>query len=119
VYYALSIDPPLAATNRTYIGELIGIAGGENVFPDLPTLWAQVSLEEVLRRNPDVIIRPLEEPRGETLPRLRQLPGWRDLAAVRTGRVHEVDADLLNRPGAGLGQAARVLARAVHPESFP
>ena len=117
-FYALSVDPPMAATRRTYIGELLEIAGGTNVFPDLPTAWAQVSLEEVLRRGPQVIIRPLEEPRGATLARLRAIPGWRDLPAVRDARVHEVDADLLNRPGASLGEAARVLARALHPDAF-
>ena len=117
-YYALSLDPPMAATNRTYIGELLELAGGRNIFPDLPARWGQVSLEEVLRRDPQVIIRPLEEPRGGTLARLRAQPGWRQLDAVRAGRVHEVDADLLNRPGATLGEAARALARALHPEAF-
>jgi iron complex transport system substrate-binding protein len=114
-YYALSVDPPMAATGQTYIGELLELAGAQNVFPALAAPWAQVSLEEILRRDPEVIIRPLEEPRGETLARLRALPGWRDVTAVREGRVHEVDADLLNRPGASLGRAARVLAAALHP----
>jgi iron complex transport system substrate-binding protein len=117
-FYALSLDPPMAATSHTYIGELLELAGAANIFPELAAPWAQVSLEEILRRDPEVIIRPLEEPRGETLARLRAQPGWRDLAAVRAGRVHEVDADLLNRPGATLGEAARVLARALHPEAF-
>ena len=118
VLYAVSIDPPMPATNATYLGELVELAGGHNVFGELRTLWPQVSLEEVVRRDPEVIIRPVEDPRQDVLALLRRRPGWRELRAVREGRVYAVDVNLLNRPGARLGGAAEVLARVIHPGAF-
>lgn len=119
VLYAVSIDPPMAVSNATYLGELITLAGGRNIFGDLHTLWPQVSLEEIVRRQPEVIIRPVEHAGEDVLAALRRRPGWRDLPAVRAGRVHAVDVNLLNRPGVRIGEAAEVLARAIHPDAFP
>ena len=119
VLYAVSFDPPMAASNATFLGELVELAGGRNIFGDLRTLWPQVSLEEIVRRRPDVIVRPVENLHDDILADLRRRPGWRELPAVRAGRVRAVDVNLLNRPGARVGEAARVLARAIHPELFP
>jgi iron complex transport system substrate-binding protein len=77
--------------------------------------WPNVSVEELVRRQPDVVVLPL----GETSNRLEELkrtPGWRELRALREGRVVQLPADLLNRPGPHLGQAARALRDALHPE---
>jgi iron complex transport system substrate-binding protein len=116
VLYAVSIDPPMAATNATYLGELVELAGGENIFGDVAALWPQVSLEEIVRLQPEVIIRPVEHVGDDVLSLLKRRPGWRDLPAVLAGRVYAVDVNLLNRPGATVGEAARVLAGAIHAE---
>jgi iron complex transport system substrate-binding protein len=116
VLYAVSIDPPMAATNATYLGELVELAGGRNIFGDLDALWPQVSLEEIVRLRPQVIIRPVEHLGEDVLSVLRRRAGWRELPAVRDGRVYPVDVNLLNRPGASVGEAARIVARAIHPE---
>jgi iron complex transport system substrate-binding protein len=44
-------------------------------------------------------------------------PGIRDLSAVRGGRVVEVDADLISRPGPRVAQGVAELARALHGEA--
>ncbi|HEX6134320.1 MAG TPA: helical backbone metal receptor [Longimicrobiales bacterium] len=114
VLYLLSADPPMIAGPGTFVDDLITIAGGENVFADVGQLWPQVSLEEIVRRQPDVIIRPSDQSLDEPLAGLAGRPGWRELAAVRRGRVYAVDPDLYNRPGAGVGNAARGLAERIH-----
>ena len=53
--YVLSVSPPTIAGPGTFIDELITIAGGSNVFAGIGRPWPEVSLEEVLRRDPDVI----------------------------------------------------------------
>lgn len=118
VLYAVSIDPPMSVSDGTYLGELLAVAGGANLFADLNTLWPQVSLEEIVRRGPEVIVRPSESAVEDVLAGLRRRAGWRELPAVRAGRVHAVDVNLLNRPGARIGEAAEVLARAIHPAAF-
>jgi iron complex transport system substrate-binding protein len=114
VLYLLSVDPPMVAGPGTYVDDLITIAGGDNVFGDLRQLWPQVSLEEIVRRDPDVIIRPSGRPPDVEIDALRQRAGWRTLRAVHDRRVHVVDPDLYNRPGATVGSAARGLADRIH-----
>ena len=114
VLYALSIDPPMAAGAGTFVSEVIETAGGSNVFADLRQLWPQVSLEEILRRQPDVILVPVDDSESGSAAQLRALPGWRDLRAVKNGRVYEIDADLFHRPGVTVGEAARQTAALLH-----
>jgi iron complex transport system substrate-binding protein len=114
VVYLLSADPPMIAGPGTFIDDLITIAGGENVFADVRQLWPQVSLEEIVRRQPDVIIRPSEDSLDDPLAGLAGRAGWRELRAVQQGRVHAVDPDLYERAGATVGTAARGLAERIH-----
>jgi iron complex transport system substrate-binding protein len=116
VMYVAYDQPPMTAGRETFIGQLIGVAGGASVFDDLEQLWPNVSMEEVLRRDPDVLIVPVGE-MTTPIDRLRDLPGWRDLRAVREGRVRTVPADLLNRPGPRIAESAVLLLRAIHGDS--
>lgn len=115
--YVVWYDPPMTSGGGTFIDDLIGVAGGSNVFSDLAAPWPSVGFESIVERNPDVVIWPAGKG-GESLDFVRSLPGWRDLPAVREGRVAFVDAESLNRPGPGLVESARVLAQALHPDLF-
>jgi iron complex transport system substrate-binding protein len=117
VLYALSTDPPMAASAGTFVGQVIEAAGGTNVFADLKQLWPQVSLEEIIKRQPDIILLPVGESGSGSARNLRNAAGWRELRAVKEGRVYEVDADLFHRPGATVGVAARTAAALLHPEA--
>jgi iron complex transport system substrate-binding protein len=118
VLYLIDEDPAMAAGAGTFVGQLVEVAGGRNVFGDLPQFYPQISLEEILRRDPDLIIRPTTRPGVARLAALRAKPGWRELRAVRDARVHEIDVDLYNRPGITVGRAARGLAQIIHPDAF-
>lgn len=116
VFYVVGHEPPMTAGPGTFIDELITIAGGRNLFADAPG-WPQVSLEEMIRREPDLLIVPQGE--GNSTPeRLTQRAGWRELAAVRAGRVYTIDAEVAHRPGPRIAQVARTLAGLIHPEAF-
>jgi iron complex transport system substrate-binding protein len=117
VLYLLGTEPPMVAGPGTFVSDLITLAGGRNAFDDVGQLWPQLSLEEVVRRQPDVIIRPSARALGDPLIGLAGRPGWRDLRAVREGRVHAVDPDLFNRAGATVGEAARQLVRLIHGDT--
>ena len=110
VLWYLWDNPVLVLGNGSYQSELLAIAGGANVYADRAAPAAQVSLEDVLRRDPEVIFVDA----GKSA-LLRDSPRWQSVAAVRAGRLFEIDDALLNRPGVTLGMAARSLARALHP----
>ncbi len=115
VMFALSTDPPMTAGAGTFIDELIGVAGGENAFAELRG-FPTVGLEEVVRRDPDALLIPVS-PGNEAarLAQLRALPGWRELRAVREGRVVMVSSELLDRPGPASGEAVRQIRDGLHP----
>jgi iron complex transport system substrate-binding protein len=117
VLYLLNVDPPTVAGPGTFVDEVISVAGGENVFSDLRQLWPQISLEEVVRRQPDVIIRASERAMADPLAGLEGRAGWRELTAVRSGRVYGVDPDLFNRAGVTVGRAARLMAEHLHADT--
>lgn len=116
VFYVVWDDPPMTAGPNTFIGQLIEVAGGRNVFPDAPADWPNVSLEEVVRRQPDFVVFAKGEGDTRSLEALRSAPGWRELRAVREGRVIWIPARLMERPGPQIGRAARALRDALHPE---
>lgn len=119
VFYVVYNDPPMTAGPGTFIDQLLDIAGAENVFKDAPSLWPTVSLEEVVKRDPDIVVLPVGEMSASVADRLRGMPGWRDLRAVQRNCIAIVDADLVNRPGANMAVAARRLEVLLHDETCP
>jgi len=116
VFYLVWNDPPMTAGPGSYLDDLITASGGINLFGDARSAWPQVNLEEILHRNPDWVILPGAGPDDpHPLEWIRNAPGWRELAAVREGRVAVVEAELFNRPGARVLEAARTLGEHLHP----
>ena len=108
-------DRPLLTIGRgSFMSELVAIAGGENLFDDLAAPSAAVTLEDVARRDPDLV---LVAPGGEA--RLRASASWQAVRAVREGHLALVDTARVGRPGVRLGEAAVSLARLLHPGSAP
>ena len=116
VFYMVWDEPLMTAGPGSFIGQAIELAGGVNVFADVDQPWPQVSLEALVRRDPDVILGPASQARQLSVVRLRRQPGWQRLRAVQTGRVHLLDDDLISRPGPRLVEGLLQMARALHPQ---
>lgn len=114
VFYVVYNDPPMTMGPGTFIAQILDLAGGENVFADAAMNWPTVSLEQVVRRDPDLVVLPVGEMPARTLERLGSEPGWKDLRAVRRGCVVRVDAEVVNRPGPNIARAAEQLRTAIH-----
>ena len=119
VFYVVYNDPPMTAGPGTFIDQLLDIAGADNVFSDATSNWPTVSLEEVVKRDPDIVVLPVGEMSAQVGDRLKATAGWRDLRAVKNGCVALVDADLVNRPGTNVAVAARRLEVLLHDETCP
>jgi len=108
VLYLAGLDPPIVAGNSTFVMELIGVAGGAAI-PSLSRAvgtWPQLSFEELVRQDPDIVMLPVGTDSERAVARLRSAAGWRELRAVRQGRIAIVDADLTNRPGPSIAESA-------------
>ncbi len=108
--YLVSRSPLIISAQRSYMAELIGVAGADNPFTDAKGEFPTLALESFLARDPDVIILGRRDDRGSQLAALRSAPGWRDLRAVRAGAVIEVDGEQWGRPTLRVGALARDLA---------
>jgi iron complex transport system substrate-binding protein len=115
VLYLVGLDPLTAAGAGTFIDELIRVAGGRNALDGVRSHWPALALEDVVRRDPDVVFLGIVGMDAH----LENRPGWRSVSAVREGRVHGMDPDLANRWGPRLHQAAALLAQHLHPAVRP
>lgn len=110
VFWEVWDDPVMSAGPETFTSRIIELAGGRNVFVDAKQDWPVVSVEEVLKRNPDVIMSPRTHGERLTLEKLARRPGWSSLAAVRKNRIYFFDDDMSSRPGPRLLDAAEQMA---------
>jgi len=119
-----SPDSLFSAGPGSHLGEMIRLAGGVNVAKNAKTPWPELSLETVVTANPEVII--LLSGRGMArsltpdiaLKRFSADRRWREMAAVKTGRVAVLDDDTITLPGPRLIDGLEALAAAIHPELF-
>jgi len=111
VYVELQPAPLATAAKGTFLDELISLAGGTNIAHDFPKAWTTISPDEVVARNPQIIVithRPEGGGEREVATRI----GWSGIDAVRAGRVvTTLDADLFLRPGPRLVDGLEALAR--------
>lgn len=99
-----------------WVAELVQIAGGEMVVP----AGARVSDEDVARAMPEVIVLAWTATGARSKPAsARQIPAWRDVPAVKNGRIVVISDELLNTPGPPLMKGVEELFRALHPEVIP
>jgi iron complex transport system substrate-binding protein len=117
VFFLVWNDPPMTAGPDTFISQLLGVAGGANLFGDQAQPWPNVAMEEILRRDPDWLVLPQGEKGGaNSVERLRTATGWRELRAMKSGHIITLPSDLVNRPGPHMAEAARRLRDGLHPE---
>ena len=115
VFYIVWSNPLMTAGKGSFINDLITLAGGENIFEDVQG-WPQVSVEEVLGRDPDVIILPPHA--GITREELCKSE-LSKTSAVRNGRVFVIsDDDIVSRPSPRIVEGLEEFARLIHPQAF-
>lgn len=111
-------DAPWTAGPGTFIATLIDMAGGKNLGSALDSEWAQVSAEELIAQNPDVIILGDYTWGGVTPEDVGARAGWEVIEAVKTGKVHVFNDNLVSRPGPRLVDGLEDMVKLLHPELF-
>lgn len=115
VFVEIAERPLMTVGNATLIGELIRLAGGENIATGLARSYCVINPERVIRENPDVII--VADPptrRDDVLKR----SGWERISAVRQKRVYDdIDPNLIVRPGPRVVEGLRELHRRFYGSS--
>jgi iron complex transport system substrate-binding protein len=119
-FYELdATDPsaPWTAGSGTFIDTLVTQAGGQNIASDLEGQYLQLSIEEILVRDPQVILLG-DAAYGVTPESLQERTGWSGLSAVVDNKIYTFDDNLVSRPGPRLVDGLEQLAKLLHPELF-
>lgn len=113
VYYVVGYGEygDYTAGGDTFIGQMLTRAGGKNIAQGVSG-WSY-SLESLTEADPDVIILP-EEMKADFI----AADHYKDLTAVKNGRVYGINKDLLERQGYRNAEGLRTLAEILHPEAF-
>jgi iron complex transport system substrate-binding protein len=121
VMFVVGVDPLFVAGKGTFINELIGIAGGENIAGDSLTKYPQLGIEEVVSKAPDVILYTSLnfELTGEQKDQAKKIwSAYSSIPAVKNGRICGLVADLVTLPGPRLEIGIEEMAHSIHPEVF-
>ncbi len=120
VYYEVDGTDPTAPWTTgagTFQDVLITLAGGENIAADIEG-WGQLNLEELITRNPDVMIFEQGVWVPTTVDNVVERTGWGDISAVVNGTIVGIDTNWIGRPGPRLVDALEAIAKSLHPDLF-
>jgi iron complex transport system substrate-binding protein len=114
VLMVLDVTPAVAVGPKSFADEMIRRARGVNVIADGGP-WQTLGIERIIELDPDVVVDASVEPGGATSGITPQAPGWRDLRAVRQGRVVTMTDPRVLRPGPRVAEGLALLAHELHP----
>lgn len=116
VYFEVD-SAPYAASESSFIGELLARAGASNVVPGGLGPFPKLNPEMVVRADPQVIM--MSDRHARTL---AMRPGWDRIRAVRDGRICAFapeQAEVLIRPGPRMAEAVRLMVDCLRGTRFP
>ncbi|UCE26472.1 MAG: cobalamin-binding protein [Candidatus Coatesbacteria bacterium] len=106
VFVEISNEPLMTVSGGSFVADMVERAGGTNIGEGLPRAYSRIDPEEVVRRNPDVIVLAS----GATPDDVAARVGWSGITAVREGRVYAgFDEDLLFRAGPRASEGVELL----------
>ena len=120
VFYELDATAPakpFTVGANTFIDLLINLAGGVNIAAKLKGDYPEISQEELVAQNPDIILLG-DAAYGMTPDQVAKRAGWNAIKAVKDNKVFAVDDNLISRPGPRLLDGLEAMAKQIHPELF-
>jgi iron complex transport system substrate-binding protein len=118
VLLLFGLSPIVAAGPGGFPDEMLRRAGGTNVV-DAGGAYPTLGIERVMALDPDVVIDAAWGEEGGEAGADRRLtmatPGWKELRAVKAGRVVSLRDEVVLRPGPRIADGLRLLSRAIHP----
>jgi iron complex transport system substrate-binding protein len=120
VFYELDATEPAnpwTTGSGTFIDYIITMAGGTNAAAELQGDYAQISAEELIAINPEIILLA-DALYGITPESVVERPGWNVIAAVNNDAIYPIDPNMMSVPGPRLVDALEETAKLIHPELF-
>lgn len=108
VFYQVWQRPLITVTRQSWINDVIELCGGKNIFSELQGAAPEVSVEAVIKADPDVIISTKSHKNWRDY--WRQ---WTRMKAVKNNALYDIEADWIERNGPRILQGAEVMCNAI------
>jgi iron complex transport system substrate-binding protein len=99
IYIEIYGEPIMSVANNSFVGSLLSFTGCENIFPVLPRDYSMVPIEDIILKNPDIII--ITYP-GVTSEIVKNRKGWQTINAVKNNKIYtieDINPDIILRAG--------------------
>jgi iron complex transport system substrate-binding protein len=116
VFLQINISPIMTVNKNTFHNDIITLAGGVNMAAGEPMTYPRISIEEVIRKKPDIIIISSMERGGEFEKARQDWIKWTSIPASKSNKVYLIDSDLVDRPSQRIIDGLEAMARLIHPE---
>lgn len=93
-FYQLSEKPIITVAGKNWPSEVFSFCGGENIFANASSPYPQVSIEQIITRQPDVIFTSRHAISNDGM-----WSEWKsEVPALKNGHIWSLNADWINRP---------------------
>ena len=116
VFLQINLHPIMTVNRNTFHQDIITIAGGINMTADSRINYPRVSIEEIIRKKPEIMIISSMDRGGEFEKARKEWLKWTSIPAARDGKVYLIDSDLIDRPSPRIIDGIEEMARLIHPE---
>jgi len=114
VYIEIYGNPIMSVSDNSFIGEVIQLAGGNNIFAHLPRDYSRIKPEEVIQADPEIIL--LTYP-GIAAEQIKERKGWNVISACKTDRIYTIEninPDLILRASPRIIEGIKLLQKAFY-----
>jgi len=118
VFLEINAKPLITTGSGSFQHEIIRLAGGRNLAGDSPARYPQYSLEDVVKKGPDIILISTMDRSGLFEHYKAQWMRWENIPAVQNGRIYFIDSDLVDRASPRIVDGLEEMARLIHPALF-
>ncbi len=112
VFIQIGWLPLVTVSSQTFIHDIVNMAGGANVFADARAAYPKINFEEVIEKNPEVIlICPMSDGDPNIKKSITRWKAFSRIKAVQNKKIFVLKTDLLTKPGFKLIQAKEEIQR--------
>jgi iron complex transport system substrate-binding protein len=118
VFFLTWHNPLWTAGKNSLASDLIDKAGGENIAADLSG-HAQIDLESVIQRNPQIIlVLTSMGSQSTSFEFIKSEPRFQATEALKNGRIYQLNTDIFGRTTPRAIDGLEQMAGLIHPEIF-
>lgn len=114
IYCEIFNSPFLTCGKKSFINDIINYAGGKNIFETLDLTYPQVSEENIILLNPEIILAP--DYSNKDIEGIYNRVAWKNIDAVKNKKVYSVLGDIFTRPGPRVVDAIKILKEIIYEE---